>query len=177
MIITWSKNLVTVSKCFLRVALRRYYKQACWHLAVVQEGLGPPPLLITWHHWQPGQKLQYRAMYCKIHSDFFSVYWSVVLVQVLGTGRSDLLLLIPFVLNTEHFNFKLYWIHCIAFQVRRQGLLCPLVFFGGNKGKGRTHLNPLTISQKTRPCDECKQMPDLFSDHITSKVTFFEARF
>ena len=42
MIITWSKNLVTVSKCFLRVALRRYYKQACWHLAVVQEGLGPP---------------------------------------------------------------------------------------------------------------------------------------
>ena len=39
---TGHQFLVTVSKCFLRVALRRYYKQACWHLAVVQEGLGPP---------------------------------------------------------------------------------------------------------------------------------------
>ena len=40
---TGHQFLVTVSKCFLRVALRRHvYKQAGWHLAVVQEGLGPP---------------------------------------------------------------------------------------------------------------------------------------
>ena len=143
-------------------------------MAVVQEGLGPPspthyltPLTARTEATIQGDVLQntFRLFLCLLKRGFS---------PIIGNWA---LLLIPFVLNTEHFNFKLYCIYCIAFQVRRQGLLCPLVFFGGNKGKGSTHLNPVTISQKTWPCDECKQMPDLFSDHITSKVTFFEARF
>ena len=129
MIITWSKNLVTVSKCFLRVALRRYYKQAWWHLAVVQEGLGPPP---PTHYLTPltarteatiqGDVLQntFRLFLCLSKHGFS---------PIIRNWAFWLALINTFCTKTEHFNFKLYCIYCIAFQVRRQGLLCPLVFW------------------------------------------------
>ena len=123
---TGHQFFVTVSKCFLRwggIKASRVAFGSCTR----GSRSSPPthyltPLTARTEATIQGDVLQntFRLFLCLLKRGFSPiirkwVFW--------------LVLINTFVLNTEHFNFKLYWIHCIAFQVRRQGLLCPLVFW------------------------------------------------